>query len=314
MDISCNIIKDLLPLYAEDMVSEDSKKMVDRHLCNCDGCAKELDAIRKAPKIPLDVDVKSLKRVGDTIRRRRVLAVMAVFLFIATLFVGSTVMLDATIYLSASEAVEDIYVEDNGVRIQWCNGITGTSAAVDIDDPSNYAVMAYTNLHNKLFPSEIIPYEELDDDIKGFLTEEQYKLFDNSSFYELENAEKTNFIYRDASDGSMTLLLNADQPFPETPLMNVDSYTAYYVYGLAGICVLFCLIGIYFRGRWIGELFWRLGIVSGSLALSTMIVTAGQLSGLEGHFHEAIIDGSVVAVPMCLFGLCIHQLRKLNKG
>lgn len=314
MDISCNIIKDLLPLYAEDMVSDDSKKLVDDHLCGCEDCTKELAVIKNAPKVPVDVEIKSLKRIGDTIRRRRILTVMAVFLFIATLLLGSTLMLDATVYLSASEAVEDIYVEDNGVRIYWCNGITGTSALIDTDDPTNYAVTAYTNMHNKLFPSEIIPYDELDEDIKTFMTEEQYKLFDNSSFYELENADNTNFIYRDATDGSMTLILNADQPFPETPMMNVDSYTAYYVYGLVGICILVSLMGIYFRGKWIGELFWRLAIVAASLALSTMIVTAGQLSGLEGHFQEALVDGSVVALPMCLFGLCIHQLIKLNKG
>ena len=32
MDISCDVIRDLLPLYAEDMVSEDSKWLVDGHL------------------------------------------------------------------------------------------------------------------------------------------------------------------------------------------------------------------------------------------------------------------------------------------
>ena len=31
MDISCDIIRDLLPLYAENLVSEDSRKLVDDH-------------------------------------------------------------------------------------------------------------------------------------------------------------------------------------------------------------------------------------------------------------------------------------------
>lgn len=53
MNITCDIIKDLLPLYAEDMVSRDSKKLVDDHLCGCDGCARELAELKKAPRVPL---------------------------------------------------------------------------------------------------------------------------------------------------------------------------------------------------------------------------------------------------------------------
>ena len=32
MKMSCNIIEDLLPLYVDDMVSEDSRKLVEEHL------------------------------------------------------------------------------------------------------------------------------------------------------------------------------------------------------------------------------------------------------------------------------------------
>ena len=32
MKITCNIIEDLLPLYIDDMVSEDSRQLVEEHL------------------------------------------------------------------------------------------------------------------------------------------------------------------------------------------------------------------------------------------------------------------------------------------
>ena len=35
MKISCNIIEDLLPLYVDDMVSEDSRQLVEEHLKAC---------------------------------------------------------------------------------------------------------------------------------------------------------------------------------------------------------------------------------------------------------------------------------------
>ena len=56
MDISCDIIRDLLPLYAEDLVSEDSRKLVDEHLCTCDPCTKQLGILKKAAQIPIEVE------------------------------------------------------------------------------------------------------------------------------------------------------------------------------------------------------------------------------------------------------------------
>lgn len=37
----CNIIKDILPLYAEDMVSEDTKALVEEHLAHCPVCKRK---------------------------------------------------------------------------------------------------------------------------------------------------------------------------------------------------------------------------------------------------------------------------------
>ena len=33
MKLSCNVIRDLLPLYAENLNSEESNALVDEHLC-----------------------------------------------------------------------------------------------------------------------------------------------------------------------------------------------------------------------------------------------------------------------------------------
>ena len=313
MKIPCDIIRDILPLYAEDMVSNATKNMVDEHLTDCEACAAELENLRKPEKVPAVISTDSLKRVGDAIRRRRILSVMAVFLFIATLMIGGALMLDARIYLSAGEAVEDIFVEDDGVKILWNEQIIGTSARVDTDDPSNYAVTAWTNLYNILFPAERVPYEQLSDEVKALVTEEQYAAFDNSSFYSLDKPSETNFIYENLSENSMTLILNAEQPFPDGPIMQVESYTGYYAASLAFLAVVGILFGALYKNRWYGELAFRLSIVLGSLALSALVVTAGQLRGLDGCFQQILVDSSAVAVPMTLFGLCVLQLLKLNR-
>ncbi|MFJ7737874.1 zf-HC2 domain-containing protein [Lysinibacillus sp. NPDC097287] len=50
--ITCNIIKDILPLYYDDVCSEDSKKMIEEHLVGCDGCKSELASIQKDFEMP----------------------------------------------------------------------------------------------------------------------------------------------------------------------------------------------------------------------------------------------------------------------
>lgn len=48
MKISCEIIKDLLPLYHDGVCSNDSKTMVEEHIASCDACNAELQAMEDA--------------------------------------------------------------------------------------------------------------------------------------------------------------------------------------------------------------------------------------------------------------------------
>ena len=52
MKISCEIIKDLLPLYHDSVCSRESKDMVDEHLSYCNNCREELAAMDN--DLPID--------------------------------------------------------------------------------------------------------------------------------------------------------------------------------------------------------------------------------------------------------------------
>lgn len=45
MKVSCEIIKDLLPLYHDEVCSNDSRAMIDEHLIECHRCKAELQAM-----------------------------------------------------------------------------------------------------------------------------------------------------------------------------------------------------------------------------------------------------------------------------
>lgn len=52
MNITCEVIRDLLPLYHDGVCSNSSKSLVEEHLKNCEACRKELDMIDAALTTP----------------------------------------------------------------------------------------------------------------------------------------------------------------------------------------------------------------------------------------------------------------------
>ena len=47
----CNIIRDILPLYIEDMVSADTADFVEAHLEKCDACRAELENMKNPSRL-----------------------------------------------------------------------------------------------------------------------------------------------------------------------------------------------------------------------------------------------------------------------
>lgn len=84
MKNDCCVIRDLLPLYLEGMVSEDTAAYIKAHLENCAECAAELDALSKSNEIDgayalkddrENHDALALKTVKKKIKRKRTIAV-----------------------------------------------------------------------------------------------------------------------------------------------------------------------------------------------------------------------------------------------
>ena len=323
MDISCDIIRDLLPLYAEDMVSDASKNLVDDHLCGCDDCTKELATLKKPQRVPVDAEVRSLKQVGDTIRRRRILAALTAVLFVVTVLVSGTMLLDAKIYLSAEQAINYVEaLEDGGIRVHWSDKIliAGT-CSLGSDDPAtseltgNYGIIVWAPLSNILFPRERPSYEEmlaqLPEEIQVHYSKEEY----NAKTYQLEGgATSQNFWYCSAKDGTGEVLLwDAGNPAPNGPFVDVNYHLAYYCAVLAALAILLVIVGKKLNGKWYGEFCIRGAILCGCLCLSAVVVSGGQFMELYGEFTEHVTDSMIVAIPMTLTALLWHQLYRLNQ-
>ena len=317
MDISCDIIRDLLPLYAEDLVSEDSKKLVDRHLCECDPCTKQLAILKKAQIIPVDVETESLKKVGTAIRRRRMLAVMTTVMFVVTLILSVTLLFDARIYLTAEQAVESVEaLEDGSLRIHTAEIVSGTGSLGDgnpySSEPSgNYGIIMSARLGSLLYHPKRQDYNDLPEEFQSQIDPEAW----GAKTYQLPGgASSQNFWYCDPWTGKGAVLLwDAGNPYDGEPLGDVNFHLAYYFCILIGASAILFLIAHINKGRWFGEIVARLAIFVGCNAVSLLIVTAGQFMEIWGEFTAGMVNAFVQSIPLTLTVLLARQLHKLNK-
>lgn len=101
MKKECSVVRDVLPLYLENMVSEGTTVFVKEHLESCSDCAAELEHLKsgrqidKAETPQRDHDAEVITAVKKKIARRIFKMVAAVCLIFAVLF--SAIMLYTSI-------------------------------------------------------------------------------------------------------------------------------------------------------------------------------------------------------------------------
>lgn len=102
MSKDCSIVQDLLPLYAEDMLREETKEFVDGHLSQCAACRAELDAL-KADVKPAPVSAQPLRDLKRQLRRKKLTAVLLAVALALTLATAGFAYLTAPQYLPYDE-------------------------------------------------------------------------------------------------------------------------------------------------------------------------------------------------------------------
>ena len=59
-EITCEIIRDILPLYVDETVSRDTKELVEEHLFTCEACREEVEMMKKTMVLPVHKSVRTL--------------------------------------------------------------------------------------------------------------------------------------------------------------------------------------------------------------------------------------------------------------
>ena len=130
MKNECSIVCDLLPLYAEDMVSEDTAEFVKEHLGNCPPCRAELEKLRKpvqpvaAQHVP-DIDAEPLKRLKKALLMEKVQAILCTAAVLLALMLSGLSFLTAPEYFAYSQELVTVTEGANGeATISFSSEIT----------------------------------------------------------------------------------------------------------------------------------------------------------------------------------------------
>lgn len=130
MKNECSIVCDLLPLYAEDMVSADTAEFVKEHLGNCPTCRAELEKLRKpvqpvaAQHVP-DIDAEPLKRLKKALLMEKVQAILCTAAVLLALMLSGLSFLTAPEYFAYSQELVTVTEGANGeATISFSSEIT----------------------------------------------------------------------------------------------------------------------------------------------------------------------------------------------
>lgn len=114
MKVTCNVIKDVLPLYLENMLSDDSCTMVEEHIEQCQECKNYLNEMRTFNEMPVDRNTSPLLKIKSTLRKKKIQTAIFSMMFSIMIFVITIAFLTAPEYISFSERSVTINEIGNG--------------------------------------------------------------------------------------------------------------------------------------------------------------------------------------------------------
>ena len=157
MKNECSIVRDLLPLYAEGMVSPETASFVEEHLKDCEHCRNEYERLKAPCAVPAQNDAAPLLMLQKKMAAKRLRTIVLTAVFAVALLVSAFAVLDAPVYLPYTEellAVEP--VGENGLQITFDSSVTDFNYTVYQDpDGGNFYycdVEAWYSLWDRWFP------------------------------------------------------------------------------------------------------------------------------------------------------------------
>lgn len=70
-EIKCTVIQDLLPLYVDEVVSDDTKSLVNEHLLTCERCKHEYEQMKGTLYVPIENKATLFSKINKRWNRKK---------------------------------------------------------------------------------------------------------------------------------------------------------------------------------------------------------------------------------------------------
>lgn len=125
MGNECNIVRDILPLYAENMVSSDTASFVEGHLENCGACRSEYEHMREPQSIPARAEAAPLLKLRKKMLAKEIQTIALAAVFVIVILVSLLAVLDTPQYFPYSEELLRVEtMDDGGIEITFDDSVT----------------------------------------------------------------------------------------------------------------------------------------------------------------------------------------------
>lgn len=169
MSNKCNLIKDILPLYVEDMVSMDTREFVSEHLEHCEKCHVEFERMRKPADFIPDTDIVPLKRIRKDLFIKRLQTIFFTAILACAIVTVVFGILTSPKFFPYSDNLLNVIDSNAGnVIITFDEKVTGYSCVKEFSNETEtevYRINAWTTTwdlysSNRGKQNMVIPYED----------------------------------------------------------------------------------------------------------------------------------------------------------
>lgn len=292
MKNECNIIKDLLPLYNENLISQDTRTFVDKHLEICTDCGETLKKMQTPTNISLNLSAVPLKNIKVRLQKKRITTIVFTAALVLAILIALFSFLTAPQYLPFSEELISISESENGkIIITFNDDVTGYDLDIQQNtETSVYYISAWKTTWDQHFSkggAQNVILEPVFD--KPF-----------SVYYDLNDATESIFIY-------------GEDPYPNmgtTPLPRL--VLSYYITLAALAAVALAVLLLLFRKKqtvkiWIERLIiFPIAYILGHLCIK----------GFSMETYSSGRDFSIILLIAILFylagllGISLYRAKK----
>lgn len=297
MKVSCDVIKDLIPLYAEGMLSDDTVQLVESHLKDCEECRNMLNELKQPYQAPLNTNAMPLLKMKATLRKKKIVTIILTFVFTLLFSTIFFVFMTEPKYIPYSQDIIQISEQPDGsVVVEFSEKVSDYQMdrySVEGESNMSYRFTTWTNSLDEFF--QLNEVETIVLNTEGETVSSVYYNQNNGSEYQLIYG-----IDETPNGGTVTL-----------PRLNLSYYFgAAILFG--GLCLLVAVL--FSRHKQILEWSFKAFLLSVSYVLAHLIVMG--VTSASYHSTRDLLAIILITMPLyalMLLGINLYSINRERK-